>query len=52
MKNWVEFSLTSFDTLKYHCVIKAIEIFNILLITTGFSFFIINHINNHIIKNY
>ena len=43
MKKWVEFSLTSFDTLKYDCIIKAIEMFNFppLInnsVTTGFSF--------------
>ena len=31
MKKWVEFSVTSFSTLKYNCVIKAIEIFNFFL---------------------
>ena len=32
IKNWLEFSLTSFGTLKYDCVIKIIEIFNLLLL--------------------
>ena len=57
MKKWVEFGSTSFGTLKHDCVIKTREIFNFLpltnsSITTGFSFFIINHISTHIIKNY
>ena len=30
MKKWVEFSLTSFGTLKYDCVIKTNEMFNFL----------------------
>ena len=30
MKNWVEFSLTSFGTLKYDCEIKTREMFNFL----------------------
>ena len=47
------FSLTSFGTLKYDCVVKPIEKFNFLsLINTRLTFFIINHISNHIIKNY
>ena len=53
----VEFKLTSFGTLEYDCVIKTIKIFDFLPIinnsvTSGFSFFIINHISNNIIKNY
>ena len=41
LKAWLEFSLTSFGTLKYDCVIKKIEMFNFLplinnSITTGF----------------
>ena len=56
MKKWVEFSLTSFGTLKYEYVIKTIEMFNFLplinsALTIGLSFFIINHISNHIVKN-
>ena len=30
IKKCVVFSLTSFDTLKYHCVIKTVEMFNFL----------------------
>ena len=46
MKKWVEFSLTSFGTLKYDCIIKIIEMFNFLppinnSVTTGFSFLLI-----------
>ena len=57
IKKWVEFSLTSFGTLKYGCVIKTGEMFNFLplinnSVTIEFSFLIINHISNHIIKNY
>ena len=57
MKKWVQFSLTSFDTLKYDCITKAIEMFNFLplinnSVTTRLSFFIINHIGNHILKSY
>ena len=42
IKKWVEFCLTSFGTLKYDCVIKAIEMFNFLSLiknyaTTGLS---------------
>ena len=56
MKKWVEFSLTSFGTLKYEYVIKTIEMFNFLplmnsALTIGLSVFIINHISNHIVKN-
>ena len=54
---YVEFNLTSFVNLKYNLVIKAIEIFSFLplksnSVTTGFSFFIINHISSHVIKEY
>ena len=57
MKKWVEFSLTSFGTLKYDCVIKTREMFSFLplinnSVTIEFSFFVINHISNHIIKNH
>ena len=46
MKKWVEFSLTSFGTLKYDCVMKTIEYFNFLplinkSVTTGFNFLLI-----------
>ena len=42
MKKCVEFNLTSFGTLKYHCVIKTIEILSFLplinnSVTTGFD---------------
>ena len=51
------FSLTSFGTLKYDCVVKPIEKFNFLSlinssVTTRLTFFIINHISNHIIKDH
>ena len=54
-KKCVVFSLTSFDTLKYDCIIKTIEILIFLSlinssVTTGFSFFVIDCISNHIIK--
>ena len=44
MKKWVELSLKPFGTLKYDCVIKTIERFNLLplikhSVTTEFSFF-------------
>ena len=44
MKKWVEFSLTSFGTLKYDCV-KATQMFNFLLlinnfVTTGFTYIV------------
>ena len=50
IKKWVEFSLTSIGTLKYDCVIKALEIINFLLlinisVTIEFNFFIINHMH-------
>ena len=56
-KKWVVFSLTSFGTLKYDWVIKTREIFKFLplinnSVTIESSFFIMNHIRNHIIKNY
>ena len=43
-KKCVEFSLTSFDFLKYDCVIKTVELFNFLplinnSVATGLSFF-------------
>ena len=43
MKKWIEISLTSFGTLKYDCVTKAIEIFKFAplinnSVTSGFSF--------------
>ena len=46
MKKWVEFSLTSFGTLKYDCVIKTREMFNFLplinnSVTTEFSFLLL-----------
>ena len=49
--------MQSFGTLRYDCVIKAIEMLNFQplinkFVTIGFSFFIINHISNHAIKNY
>ena len=42
-KKCVEFSLTSFGTLKYDCVMKTIEMFNFLplktnSVTTGINF--------------
>ena len=51
-KKIVEFSLTSFVSLKYDCVTKTIETFNFLSlinssVTIGSSFFVINHISNH-----
>ena len=54
-KKCVEFSLTYFGTLKYDCVIKISEMLNFLplinsYVTIGLSFFVINHISNHIIK--
>ena len=57
IKKLVEFSLTSFGILKNDCVKKTFEMFNFLTliknsVTTGLSFFIINHISNPIIKNY
>ena len=50
---WVEFSLTSFGTLKYVCVIKAIEMFNFLPLINNLVkiFSMINHISNLIIKD-
>ena len=53
----LEFRVTSFDTLEYDCVIKTIEMFSFLplinnSVISGFSFFMINQISNHIIKNY
>ena len=55
IKKCVEFSLTSFTTLKYDYVTKTIEMFSFMplinnSVTIGFSF--INHISNNIIKNY
>ena len=46
MKKWVEFSLLSFGTLTFHCVIKTIEMFNFVTlrnnsVTTGFSFLLL-----------
>ena len=46
MKKWVEFSLTSFGTLNYDCVIKTIEIFNFVppiknSVTTGFIYLLL-----------
>ena len=43
IKNWVEFSLTSFGNLKYNCVVKTREMFNFLplinnSVTIEFSF--------------
>ena len=43
---WVKFSLTSFGTLKYDYVIKAIEMFNFIPLinnsaTNGFSFLLL-----------
>ena len=43
MKKWVEFSLLSFGTLTFHCVVRTIEMFNFVplrnnSVTTGFSF--------------
>ena len=45
-KKCVEFSLTSFGTLKYDCVINAIEVFNFLplinnLVTIEFRFLLL-----------
>ena len=34
IKKWVEFSLTSFGTLKCDCVIKTIQMFNFCLYLT------------------
>ena len=55
-KTCVEFSLTSFGTLKYDCVIKTSEMLSFLplinsSVNTGLRFFVTNNINNHIIKN-
>ena len=49
------FMITSFGTFKYDCVIKTADMFNLLplinsSVTIEFSFLIINHISNHIIK--
>ena len=56
MKKWVEFSLTSFGTLKYDCVINTIEMFSFLPLVNDSDYwiklFIMNHISNHIFKNY
>ena len=46
MKKCVEFSLASYGTLKYDCVIKTIEVFNFLSlinnsVTIGFSFLLL-----------
>ena len=46
MKKWVEFSLISFGTLKYDCVIKTREMFNFLPLinnsdTIEFSFLLL-----------
>ena len=46
IKKWVEFSLTSFETLKYDCVIKTREIFDFLplinnLVTAEFRFLLL-----------
>ena len=43
---WVEFSLISFGTLRYDCIMNTIEIFNFLpliinSVTTGFSFLLL-----------
>ena len=43
IKKYVEFNLTSFDTLKHYCVTKAIKMFNFLplinsSVTIGLSF--------------
>ena len=35
IKKWLEFSLTSFGTSKYGCVIKAIEMFNFLALVSN-----------------
>ena len=53
IKKWVEFSLTSFGTLKYVCVIKAIEMFNFLPLINNLVkiFSMISHISNLIIKD-
>ena len=56
IKKWVEFSLASFSTLNYDCVMKTIEMFNSLPLINDLLLldlvFITNHISNHIIKNY
>ena len=45
MKKWVEFSLTSFGTLKYDCVIKTIEMFNFVpLINNSVTTNLVYHI--------
>ena len=46
IKKWIEFSLTSFDILKYDCVIKAFDMFSFLSLTnnsdtTGLSFLLL-----------
>ena len=46
IKKWVAFSLTSFGSLKYYCVIKTREMFNFLplinnSVTTEFSFLLL-----------
>ena len=46
MKKWVEFSLTSFETLKYDCVIKTREMSNFVhvvnkSVTIEFSFLLL-----------
>ena len=46
IKKWVEFSLTSFGTLKYDCVPKTREMFNFLplwnnSVVTEFSFLLL-----------
>ena len=56
-KKCVQFSLTSFGTWKKNFAIKTVEIFSFLplinsLVTIGLSFFVTNHISNHIIKDY
>ena len=48
-KRWVEFSLTSFGTLKHDCGIKTREMLNFLSLL---DYVFYNHISNHIIKNY
>ena len=45
MNKWVEFSVTSFGTLKYDHVIKTIQMFNFLLlinnsVTAGFTYIV------------
>ena len=56
IKKWVKFSLTSFSTLNYDCVMKTLEMFNSLPLINNLLLldlvFIINHISNHIVKNY